>query len=120
MTALLLGYEDIESARRFFVEALGFTAEWDARDDDGQLVRSHVQLGDTLLMLDHPGAHGVLSPGQARGVTHLVVIGVDDVDGHHRRAAAAGATILTPPADRPWGRDYEVRDPEGYVFSFTS
>src|SRR5436305_2657471 len=47
------------------------------------------------------------------------VIGIDDVDGHHRRAAAAGATIPTPPTDRPWGRDYEVRDPEGYVFGTT-
>jgi|SRR5437667_4882242 len=120
MTALLLGYGDVERATRFFVDALGFAEEWDVRNDEGELVRSHVRLGDTVLMLDHPGAHGVLSPRQAGGVTHLVVVSVEDVDGHHRRAASAGATILAPPADRPWGRDYEVRDPEGYVFSFIS
>ena len=118
MTALLLGYEDIERARSFFIDALGFEDDWEDRDDKGELRRSHVRLGDTLLMLDSPGAHNVLSPRAAGGVTHLVVITVDNVDAHHARAAAAGATILTPPSDHPWGRDYELADPEGYIFSF--
>ncbi len=118
MTALLLGYEDIDRARRFFVEALGFVDEWEVRSDDGDLTRSHVRFGDTVLMLDKPGAHDVLSPRAAGGVTHLIVINVGDVDAHHARAAGAGATVLVPPTDRPWGRDYELRDPEGYVFSF--
>jgi uncharacterized glyoxalase superfamily protein PhnB len=118
MTALLLGYEDLVGARDFFVSALGFEEEWIVRSHDGSLSRSHVRLGDTVLMLDRPGAHGVKSPRQVGGVTHLIVISVGDVDAHHRRSVAAGATILTAPADRPWGRDYELQDPEGYVFSF--
>jgi uncharacterized glyoxalase superfamily protein PhnB len=118
VTALLLGYEDIERARRFFVKALGFGEEWEVRDDGGALTRSHVRFGDTLLMLDRPGAHNVKSPQEVGGVTHLVVINVGDVDAHHARASAAGATILVQPADRPWGRDYELRDAEGYIFSF--
>jgi MerR family transcriptional regulator, thiopeptide resistance regulator len=120
MTALLLGYEDLEAARRFFLDALGFEDDWEVRDDEGRLTRSHVRFGDTVLMLDKPGAHGVKSPAAVGGLTHLVVINVDNVDAHHDRAAAAGATILVPPTDRPWGRDYELRDPEGYVFSFIS
>lgn len=120
MTALLLGYEDIEGARAFFLEALGFEEEWEVRNDAGDLTRSHVRFGDTVLMLDRPGAHNVLSPRAAGGVTHLIVIGVADVDAHHARAAGAGATVLTPPSDRPWGRDYEISDTEGYVFSFFS
>jgi predicted enzyme related to lactoylglutathione lyase len=71
-------------------------------------------------MLDKPGAHGVKSPHEVDGVTHLLVVTVGDVDAHHARAAAAGAEILVPPTDRPWGRDYELRDGEGYVFSFFS
>jgi uncharacterized glyoxalase superfamily protein PhnB len=118
VTALLLGYEDLAGARDFFVNALGFEEEWTVHNHDGSLSRSHVRLGDTLLMLDRPGAHGVKSPRQVGGVTHLIVISVGDVDPHHDRAVAAGATILTAPADRPWGRDYELQDPEGYVFSF--
>ena len=71
-------------------------------------------------MLDKPGAHGVKSPRAMGGVTHLVVISVGDVDAHHARAAAEGASVLVAPRDRPWGRDYEVEDAEGYVFSFIS
>lgn len=118
MTALLLGYRDIDSARRFFVDALGFKETWVATNESGELTRSHVQFGDTALMLDKPGAHGVLSPAQAGGLTHLVVIQVEDLDAHHARAVAGGAVILAAPAVRPWGRDYEMQDPEGFVFSF--
>jgi len=28
--------------------------------------------------------------------------------------------LSVPPSDRPWGRDYEISDAEGYVFSFIS
>jgi uncharacterized glyoxalase superfamily protein PhnB len=120
MTAVLLAYADLARAQRFFVDALGFVEEWTAHDDDGALTRAHVRLGDTLLMLDRPGAHGVKSPHEVDGVTHLLVVTVGDVDAHHARAAAAGAEILVRPTDRPWGRDYELRDGEGYVFSFFS
>lgn len=120
VTALLLGYEDLDRARTFFVEALGFEEEWENRGVDGALIRSHVRLGDTVLLLDRPGAHNVLSPRVTGGVTHLIVISVGDVDAHHARALEAGATILAPPSDRAWGRDYELIDPEGYVFSFIS
>jgi hypothetical protein len=57
VTAILLGYEDLESARSFFLEALGFDDEWEVRTDEGALTRSHVRFGDAVLMLDKPGAH---------------------------------------------------------------
>ena len=60
------------------------------------------------------------SPREAAGVTHLILIEVLDADAHCRRAAATNAEILAPLADRPWGRDYELRDPGGYIFSFFS
>jgi uncharacterized glyoxalase superfamily protein PhnB len=120
LTAILLGYEDISAAREFFVSALGFVEEWSVRSEDGALTRSHVRFGDTVLMLDKPGAHGVTSPSQAGGVTHLVVVSVPDVDAHVMGARASGAEILSPPTNRPWGRDYELRDAGGYVFSFLS
>lgn len=71
-------------------------------------------------MSDKPGAHNVLTPRAAGGVTHLIVINVGDVDAHHARAAGAGATVLVPPSDRPWGRGYEMSGTEGYIFSFIS
>jgi len=67
-----------------------------------------------------PGAHGLRSPLDVDGVTHLIVMEVPDADAHFTRAVAANAEIVAPPADRPWGRDFELRDPGGYIFSLFS
>ena len=48
-----------------------------------------------------------------------VYVRVDDVDAHHARAVAAGAAIVRPPADTPYGaREYSARDLEGRLWSF--
>jgi uncharacterized glyoxalase superfamily protein PhnB len=47
-----------------------------------------------------------------------VLVQVDDVDAHHRRASAAGAVVLTPPEDSPHGRLYRAEDVEGHRWMF--
>ena len=48
--------------------------------------------------------------------TDLVHVYVDDVDAHHERAAAEGATIHLPPEDTPYGdRRYDTEDAEAPV-----
>jgi PhnB protein len=118
MTTLLLVYRDLPRARDFLVSALGFTEEYSNTGSDGALIRSHVRLDDTTLLLSSPGAHSVKSPQDVGGITHLIVVTVDDVDSQFARAVSGGAEVVERPADRPWGRDCEVRDPEGYTFNF--
>ena len=44
---------------------------------------------------------------------------VADPDAHHDRAVAAGARVVHPLTDQPYGsREYGVRDSEGNVWSF--
>jgi uncharacterized glyoxalase superfamily protein PhnB len=44
---------------------------------------------------------------------------VRDVDAHYARAKGAGAEIVRPLDDTPYGsREYAARDPEGQVWSF--
>jgi hypothetical protein len=71
MTALLLVYEDLPRARDFLVSALGFAEEYSDVGSDGILVRSHVRLGETVLLLAGPGTHGVRNPKELGGVSHL-------------------------------------------------
>jgi lactoylglutathione lyase len=53
-----------------------------------------------------------VTPGPAAEI----VLVVDDVDAHADRIAALGATVLSGPADRPWGhRTVHVADPDGFV-----
>jgi lactoylglutathione lyase len=41
---------------------------------------------------------------------------VDDVHAEARRLRELGATILSGPADRPWGhRTLHVADPDGFI-----
>jgi uncharacterized glyoxalase superfamily protein PhnB len=49
--------------------------------------------------------------------SYLAYIDVDDVDALHRRALAAGAEVLKPPTDEPWGRrELALRSPDGHRF----
>ena len=48
-----------------------------------------------------------------------IVLVVEDVDACADRLAAAGADVLSGPADRPWGhRTVHVADPDGFVVEF--
>jgi uncharacterized glyoxalase superfamily protein PhnB len=73
-------------------------------------------------MLGHAGEGGL---NLARSATRLgalhagVYVFVDDVDAHHERAKGAGAKVLIPPGDQPWGdRMYCCTDPEGQFWMF--
>ena len=52
-------------------------------------------------------------------MTHAVSVQVPDVDAHHARAQAAGAPIVEPLRDFPWGlRGYVMVDPGGHRWEF--
>ena len=56
-----------------------------------------------------------VTPGPAAEIVLLV----DDVDAQASRLAALGTTVLSGPADRPWGhRTVHIADPDGFVVEF--
>jgi len=58
----------------------------------------------------------VMSHDETAPVLPAVSVEVDDVDAAHRAAVAAGAEIVHPLTDEPWGvRRFFVRDPGGNV-----
>jgi uncharacterized glyoxalase superfamily protein PhnB len=49
--------------------------------------------------------------------SYVAYLHVDDVDGFHRRAVAAGADVVKAPRDEPWGmRELGLRSPDGHRF----
>jgi uncharacterized glyoxalase superfamily protein PhnB len=57
-------------------------------------------------------------PGDA--TTHSLLVRVEDADVHHEQAAAAGARIVSPPTDYPYGeRQYTAEDPGGHRWTFS-
>ena len=74
--------------------------------------RAQLVYGDGGLIVTTGGTGGAAS--------HSVLVRIEDADAHHERAAAAGATILSPPADYPYGeRQYTAEDPAGHRWTFS-
>jgi uncharacterized glyoxalase superfamily protein PhnB len=107
-----LAYSDVLEAADWLCAAFGFRVRLRIGSHRVQLV-----FGD--------GAVIAIDGGERRDVpadssTHAVLVRVDDADAHHDRAAAAGAHILSPPADYPYGeRQYTAEDPAGHIWTFS-
>lgn len=116
----IMVYADVEAAHTFLVDAFGLGAGPVTRDPGGVAVHAEVVAGDGVVWL-HPEQEqfGLASPRHVGAVTGSVVVIVDDVDAHHRHAAAHGAVVDYEPVDQPYGyREYSARDPEGGLWTF--
>ena len=100
---------DMRGATPFY-EALGFRRLYGGPD----AAFTSYRVGDGYLNVQ-------LDPEMQRftRVWGRVVFWVDDVDGMHERATAAGYRPETEPADASWGERYfHIRDPDGHELSF--
>jgi uncharacterized glyoxalase superfamily protein PhnB len=85
-------------------------------EPDQPLVHAEVAVGTGVVML--ADAERSDSPFALAGPVVLYVV-VDDPDGLHARAEAAGAEIIMPLTDQDYGsREFAARDPYGNVWSF--
>jgi uncharacterized glyoxalase superfamily protein PhnB len=113
-----LVYEDVSAAVEWLARVFGFTERVAARHTDGSGVvgRTHLQVADSVITLGLPSVHG---DTPRVGVSSMLYVYVDDVDGHYARAEREGAIVVLELQDRPWGdRTYQVRDLEGHQWTF--
>jgi uncharacterized glyoxalase superfamily protein PhnB len=113
-------YEDAEAAVEFLTRAFGFREVDRAVGGAGGL---HVELevgpDGSSVYLGQPPA-GFQGPARVGG-TSLVHVLVDDVEAHHDRAKAEGATIVEELVDTPFGhRRYTCDDPQGHEWAFAT
>jgi len=113
-------YADAPAAIDFLCEAFGFEERFRLPMPDGRVGHAELGLGGDVLMLAtaYPEM-GLASPLDLPAVPCQVHCYVDDVDAHHARARAAGATVLGEPEDQFYGdRVYRALDPEGHRWVF--
>jgi uncharacterized glyoxalase superfamily protein PhnB len=115
-----LYYEDATAALEFLVRAFGFAEVEAVRDDEGVVWHAQVRAGDGLVLvgpgIEDFGTRGITDPEWAVCRIHVLV---DDLDAHHRRAVAEGATIRWAPAEHVGGeRIYIAADPGGHQWIF--
>ena len=126
----MLAYENGVSALEWLSEAFGFVERARMVDDDGVLGHGELATGNGVIMLatptpdyQSPKTHrehcaAMRQWSQVPYIINGVMVRVDDVDAHVRRARAAGATILSEPTDTPYGRMYRAEDIEGHRWMF--
>jgi catechol 2,3-dioxygenase-like lactoylglutathione lyase family enzyme len=110
--AYVLAVHDLAASRDYFVDVLGFSAEWNVGNDWQALIRGNVRL-----MLGHcPNA---LTPAEIGDHSYFGFFATDDIDALHREFAVKGALIRSEPSDKPWGwREMAVATPEGHRMMF--
>ena len=126
-----LGYEDAAAAIEWLERAFGFAEDRSARyEEDGVITHAELDLGGATIYISTPRDYA--SPLRMRETSELArraydnpwvidghFVEVDDVDAHHERAHAAGATILREPEDSGVGhRIYAAEDLEGHRWMF--
>lgn len=116
ISAVTLFVEDLEAARRFYVEVFGLPVFY---EDESSAV---FKFGETLVnLLKATEAPELIEPAPVAspdaGVRFQFTLGVDDVDAMCDELRRRGVELLNGPIDRPWGiRTASFRDPGGHVW----
>jgi uncharacterized glyoxalase superfamily protein PhnB len=118
----MLVYDDAPAALDFLCRAFGFAERFRMDMPDGTIGHAEVDLDGHVVMLATTWrAGGMASPLELPAKHCQILCYVDDVDAHHARARAAGATIVNQPTDQEHGhRSYRALDPEGHRWIFAT
>jgi uncharacterized glyoxalase superfamily protein PhnB len=113
-----IDYADVGAAIDWLSGAFGFTEVLRVVEDDGWVNHAEISLGtDATVLLGSP--RGLVDPVEEGFPYACPVCEVDDVDAHFARAKAAGAQIVKPATDEPFGgRMYRCVDPFGHSWFF--
>ena len=101
-----LAYPDVAVATAWLCEAFGF--------------RERLRIGDHRAQLVFGNGAVIVMQGDAGSRGHAVLVRVEDADLHHAQATRAGARVLRPPTDFPYGeRQYSAEDLGGHRWTFS-
>ena len=126
----MISYEDGIAALEWLANTFGFRQIVRIIGPDGRLSHGEMEAGDGLIMVAsptpdyHSPKHHRVVCEQARKWSTVpwiidgVLVYVDDLDGHFKRAKAGGATILSGIEEGPPGRRYRAEDLEGHRWFF--
>ena len=116
-------YRNAHAAIDWLCKVFGFERHAVYEGENGTIAHAELTLGGGMIMLgsgkDDEFGRGFKSPAELGGIeTRSVYLVVPDADAAHDRAVAAGATIIRPLQNTPYGsREFAVKDPEGHSWS---
>ena len=105
-----LYYEDAAKAIDFLCRAFGFEVRLKIEGDAGTIEHSELVYGDGVVMIssEKPGKFPKHRPPSKVGGanTQNIMVYVDDIEAHCKRAREAGATIVNEPTTTDYGEEY--------------
>ena len=106
----ILACGDVQQTVDFYCNTLGFKQHWLWEDPP---TFASIGMGHVEVFIQHrPDLAGKIDG-------HAHCFHVEDVETLHAQHAAAGAQIISPLENKPWGlREYTVRDLNGYQLRF--
>ncbi len=119
----VLVYEDVAEAAEWLCDTFGFVERVRIGNHRAQL-----SIGDGAVVVSErritPATWStdpvVLRPPRRGEVSHTLMVRVEDVDAHYRRAHESGARIVQPVSDQPYGeRQYTAEDLAGHRWTFS-
>ena len=116
-------YRNAPAAIEWLSKVFGFERHVVYEGENGTIAHAELTLGNGMIMLgsgkDDEFGRGFKSPAELGGIeTRSCYIVVPDADAAHARAVAAGAVVIRPLQDTPYGsREFGVKDPEGHTWN---
>jgi catechol 2,3-dioxygenase-like lactoylglutathione lyase family enzyme len=113
-----LTVNDLQQSLAFYRDVLGFTPK-DRWEQDGALKGIELVAGSVSFWLGQDDWQK--GQGRAKGVGFRMYCGTtQDIDRLAERVRSAGVALAEEPKDQSWGRDFAVRDPDGFLISISS
>jgi catechol 2,3-dioxygenase-like lactoylglutathione lyase family enzyme len=104
---VFLGVTDVDRAKKFYVEQVGFLADHDQRVHEGLRFVQLTPPGSACSVAFGEGVT-TMAPGSQKGVMMVI----DDADATRERLLAAGVDV-SEVDEQPWGRFVYFEDPDG-------
>jgi lactoylglutathione lyase len=111
---VILYVEDLEASTAFYRDVVGLPYKF----TDAGYAEFGTE-GTKFALYERRRAEWLTGRSVAPGPAAEIVIVVEDVDACAERLSERGVTVLSGPADRPWGhRTLHIADPDGFVVEF--
>ncbi len=116
-------YRNASAAIDWLCQVFGFERHAVYEGENGSIGHAELTLGGGMIMLgsgkDDEYGRGFKAPDELGGIqTRSVYLVVPDADAAYSRAVAAGAEVVRPLQDTPYGsREFAVKDQEGHTWS---
>ena len=104
---------DIEQSIEFYTKKLGFDVEFRYEDFYAGIIR------DSFSIHLKSGKPSIEERKNKRGNVDLdIVFSVEAVEDLYEEFVNKSVEIIQPLCDRPYGREFYIADPDGYILAF--